>query len=138
MSDGKIAGDEPKGKVLLVDDDQALRQLYSVELTGQNYSVVVAGDGEEGIAKARQEKPDLVLLDIMMPKMDGVAALGKLKEDPALKDIPVIMLTNFGQENLVQQSFSLGASDYLLKYKVTPAEMVEKVNQIISAKPVSL
>lgn len=119
-------------KVLLVDDDQALRQLYSLELTGRQYEVVVAVDGEEGIAKAKSEKPDVILLDIMMPKVDGIMALNKIKSDEETQKIPVIMLTNFGQENLVQQAFSLGATDYLLKYKVTPAEMAEKVAQVLS------
>ncbi|MCL4397753.1 response regulator [Patescibacteria group bacterium] len=128
----------PAKKILLVDDDQALRQLYSVELTGRQYEVVTAGDGDEGIEKAKSGKPDLILLDIMMPKTDGIAALSKIKADEASKNIPIIMLTNFGQENLVQQAFSLGAVDYLLKYKVTPAEMAEKVTQVLSAKPVQL
>lgn len=125
-------------KVLLIDDDQALRQLYTVELSGRQFTVVSAQDGQEGVEKAKSEKPDVILMDIMMPKMDGIAALAKIKEDPELKSIPVLMLTNFGQENLVQQAYGLGASDYLLKYKVTPAEMAEKVTQTLNAKPVSL
>lgn len=122
-------------KILLVDDDQALRQLYTIELTGRQYEVVTAGDGDEGITKTKSEKPDVILLDIMMPKTDGIAALAKIKADDSTKSIPVIMLTNFGQENLVQQAFSLGAVDYLLKYKVTPAEMAEKVAQVLTASP---
>ena len=124
--------------ILLIDDDQALRQLYSLELSNNGYRFTEAADGEEGLAKAKAEKPSLILMDVMMPKMDGVATLSKLKEDQALKDIPVIMLTNFGQENLVQQAFNLGANDYLLKYKVTPQEMVEKVQKLLSAVPVQL
>ncbi len=127
-----------KGKVLLVDDDQALVQLYTLELTGRQYQVVTAANGEEGVEKINSEKPDLVLLDIMMPKMDGIAALTKMKGDAATSSIPVVMLTNFGQENLVQQAFTLGASDYLIKYKVTPAEMADKVAQLVHAKPVQL
>lgn len=125
-------------KILLVDDDQALRQLYSLELTGRQYNVIAAEDGQDGLDKAKKEKPDIILMDIMMPKMDGIAALSKMKADPDIKNIPVMMLTNFGQESLVQQSFSLGAVDYLLKYKVTPAEMAEKVTQLLNAKPVQL
>jgi adenylate cyclase len=125
-------------KVLLADDDQALRQLYSLELTNQEYTIVEAVDGEDCLAKAKAEKPDLILLDIMMPKTDGIAALSKLKADEELKTIPVVMLTNFGQENLVQQAFGLGAVDYLLKYKVTPAEMADKVKQVLTSKPVQL
>jgi CheY-like chemotaxis protein len=125
--------DPKKQKVLLVDDDNALRQLYAVQL-GANYVVLEAPDGEQGVALARSEKPDLIMLDIMMPKLDGVAALTQLKQDAQTKSIPVVMLTNFGQENLVQQAFSSGATDYLLKYKVTPAEMAEKVGQVLSLK----
>lgn len=123
-------------KILLVDDDNALRQLYAVELESRKCTVLEAPDGEAGLAMAKTKKPDLILLDIMMPKLDGVATLTKLKEDPETSKIPVVMLTNFGQENLVQQSFSSGATDYLLKYKVTPAEMAEKVGQVLSAKSV--
>lgn len=125
-------------KILLVDDDSAVLQLYAVELKGKGYTVVTAADGEEGLGVAAKEKPNLILLDIMMPKMDGMALLSKLKEDADLKVIPVVMLTNFGQESMVQQAFTLGATDYLLKYKVTPAEMAEKIDQVLSAKPVEL
>ncbi|MBI3558917.1 response regulator [Candidatus Gottesmanbacteria bacterium] len=125
-------------KILLVDDDEALKQLYSVELVTKGYRVVMASDGDEALEKAKAEKPDLILLDIMMPKTDGIGALTKIKQEAELKDIPVLMLTNFGQENLVQQAFDLGAADYLLKYKVTPAEMSEKVDQTLHAKPVQL
>ena len=125
-----------KKKILIVDDDPALRQLYNVELS-QKYAVVEAPDGEAGLISAKQEKPDLILLDVMMPKFDGIAYLAKIKEDTDLAKIPIIMLTNFGQENLIQQAFNLGVTDYLLKYKVTPSEMSEKVGQVLSSKPVS-
>lgn len=118
-------------KILLVDDDTSLRQLYKLELERRGYSVIEAGDGEEGLDKAAHEKPDLILLDIMMPKLDGVAMLGRLKVDVITANLPVVMLTNFGQENLVKQSFSLGAADYILKYKVTPAEMADKVDKLL-------
>lgn len=124
-------------KILLVDDDQALRQLYNVELS-KSYQVVEAADGEDGLFKAKSEKPDLILLDVMMPKVDGIAYLTKIKEDPELASIPIIMLTNFGQENLIQQAFNLGITDYLLKYKVTPEEMSQKVAQVLSSKQVQL
>lgn len=125
-------------RILLVDDDEALRQLYSAELITKGYQVVMASDGDEGLEKAKAEKPNLILLDIMMPKTDGIAALTKIKQETELKDIPVLMLTNFGQENLVKQAFDLGAADYLLKYKVTPAEMSEKVDQTLHPQPVQL
>lgn len=127
-----------KGKILIVDDDQALRQLYSIELSNRYYDVVSATNGEEGVEKVKSEKPDLVLLDIMMPKMDGIMALSKIRQDPTLKDLPILMLTNFGQENLIQRAFNSGATDYLLKYKVTPAEMADKVGQILQSSPAKL
>lgn len=119
-------------KILLMDDDTSLRQLYKLELERRGYTVIEAGDGEEGLEKVAFEKPDLILLDIMMPKLDGVATLGRLKVETTTQNIPVVMLTNFGQENLVKQSFSLGATDYLLKYKVTPAEMADKVDKLLT------
>lgn len=124
-------------KILLVDDDHSLRQLYNVELS-KEYQVVEAVDGEDGLLKAKSEKPDLILLDVMMPKIDGIAYLTKIKDDAELAKIPIIMLTNFGQENLIQQAFNLGITDYLLKYKVTPSEMAQKVNQVLNAKNVQL
>lgn len=128
--------DVAKYKVLIVDDDPALRQLYSVELTSKNFSVVEAVDGEDGLVKTKTEKPNIILLDVMMPKFDGIAYLSKIKEDAELAKIPILMLTNFGQENLIQQAFNLGVTDYLLKYKVTPSEMTEKVNQVLNSIPV--
>lgn len=127
--------DEVKKKVLLVDDDPAIRQMYSAELE-KDYLVIEAVDGEEGLTKAKGEKPNVILLDIMMPKFDGIAYLSKIKEDTELAAIPIIILTNFGQENLIQQAFNLGVTDYLLKYKVTPTEMKEKVNQVLSSSSV--
>lgn len=121
-------------KILLIDDDQALQQLYELELVSRGYTVFKAENGSDGIAKAKDNVPDLILLDIMMPQLDGVATLGQIKSEQSLQTIPVIMLTNFGQENLVQQAFSLGATDFLLKYKVTPAEMADKVAEVLAPK----
>ena len=123
-----------KKKILIVDDDSALRKLYSVELTTRNFNVVEAQDGREGYSKATTEKPDLILLDVMMPQVDGITLLQQIRQNDSLKEIPVIMLTNFGQENLIQQAFDLGATDYLLKYKVTQQEMAEKIIQILTPK----
>lgn len=127
--------DDTKKKIMLVDDDNALRQLYTVELTSKSFEVVEAKDGKEALIKVRQEKPDLILLDMVMPEMDGLGFLTELKQDLDLKNVPVIMLTNFGQENLIQQAYNLGVTDYLLKYKVTQEEMVGKIEQILSGHP---
>jgi CheY-like chemotaxis protein len=126
--------DNQKKKIMLVDDDNAIRQLYVFELSTRNFEVVEAKDGKEALTKVRQEKPDLILLDMVMPEMDGLGFLTELKQDLDLKNVPVIMLTNFGQENLIQQAYNLGVTDYLLKYKVTQEEMAGKIEQILSAK----
>lgn len=125
-------------KVLVVDDDQALRKLYQVQLQTSGFEVVTAEDGDECLKKAESDHPDLILLDIMMPKRDGMAALKSLKDDPKFSKIPVVMLTNFGQEDLIKNALSMGAVDYLLKYKVTPAEMAEKVSLILNPANVRL
>lgn len=125
--------DGQKKKIMMVDDDAALRELYVVELSTKNFDVVEAKDGKEALEKVRQEKPDLILLDMVMPEMDGIGLLSELKQDNDLKNIPVIMLTNFGQENLIQQAYNLGVTDYLLKYKVTQEEMAGKIEATLSA-----
>ncbi len=119
-------------KVLLVDDDTAVRKLYEVELKGKGYDVSTADNGDAALKAVVTHRPDIILLDVMMPQKDGVTALKALKADPTLATIPVVMLTNFGQEEFVKDAISSGATDYLLKYKITPSEMEEKVANILS------
>lgn len=125
-------------KVLVFEDDVANQKLYQVELTTKGFMVEVAGDGEEGCAKALTFKPDLILLDIMMPKLNGLDALKKLRATDGFKDIPIIMLTNFGQENLVKEAFDNGATDYIFKYQSTPVEVTEKVKHYLFPSDVQL
>lgn len=120
--------------VLVVDDDVALRKLYQVALQTKGYEVITAEDGDDALEKVAAEKPNLILLDIMMPKRDGMAALKALKDKPETANIPVLMLTNFGQEDLVKNALSLGAADYLLKYRITQNEMADKVDSILNPK----
>ena len=125
-------------KILIADDDEALRRLYEVEFKSKNYTVITAKDGDDCIQKTLSEKPDVILLDVMMPNKDGIAALRTLKENADVSTIPVLMLTNFGQEELIKNAMQLGANDYLLKYRVTPAEMSEKVNQLLNPPKIQL
>lgn len=120
--------------VLVVDDDVALRKLYQVALQTKGYEVITAEDGDDALEKVVAGKPNLILLDIMMPKRDGMAALKALKDKPETANIPVLMLTNFGQEDLVKNALSLGAADYLLKYRITQNEMADKVDSILNPK----
>lgn len=123
---------EDKGKrILIVEDDSSLVKIYKIELEIKGFEVIDAQDGEEGLKKTLEEKPDLILLDIMMPKLNGLDVLEKIRQDENTENIPVIMLTNFGQEYLVKRAFELKATDYLLKYQTTPIEVVRKINSVL-------
>lgn len=120
-------------KVLIVEDDKFLAELISTKLDKEGYNIVLATDGESGLNKAISEKPDIILLDIMLPGMDGFEVLGNLKKDanPEIKNIPVIILSNFGQEEKVEKGLSLGAVDYLVKANFTTGEIVEKIKGVL-------
>jgi len=118
-------------KVLLIEDDVTLAKMYERKFISDGYEVVIAYDGIEGLAMATKEKPDLILLDIMLPKLDGLALFKKLRSQPATFNTPVILLTNFGQEDAVFECFKLGAIDYLVKTEVTPQQVVEKVESFL-------
>jgi two-component system alkaline phosphatase synthesis response regulator PhoP len=122
-------------KILLVDDDKDFVEATKMVLESKPYEVVVAYNGDEGLAKARKEKPDLIILDIIMPVKDGFSAAEQLKKDPALKKIPVIMLTSFsekgGETSLsVSQGLALDADDYVDK-PVAPQELLGKVERLL-------
>ena len=122
-------------KILLVDDDKDFVEATKMVLESKPYEVVVAYNGDEGLAKARKEKPDLIILDIIMPVKDGFSAAEQLKKDPALKKIPVIMLTSFsekgGETSLsVSQGLALDADDYVDK-PVAPQELLGRVERLL-------
>lgn len=118
-------------KVLIVEDDQFLLSMYSTKFKKDNFQVVVAEDGEKGLKQATQEKPDIILLDIILPKKDGFEVLEKLKEQEETKDIPVLLLTNLSQQDDTKKGLSLGAEDYLIKAHFMPSEVVKKVKKYI-------
>lgn len=117
--------------ILLVEDDEMLHTMYTQKFTKEGYTVKSAYNGAEGVQLAESEKPDIVLLDIIMPKMDGFAALKKMKKNAATAGIPVILLTNLGQEEDIRKGKELGAVDYFIKANHTPQEVVDKVKSII-------
>ena len=118
-------------KILIVEDDKFLRELIVKKLSNEGYDVVEAVDGEQGIQKIKDAKPDLVLLDLILPGIDGFGVLAQKKEDPFISPIPVIVLSNLGQKEDVDKGLSLGATDYLIKAHFTPSEIIEKVRNII-------
>jgi DNA-binding response OmpR family regulator len=117
--------------VLIVEDDNFLLSMYKAKLELENYNVFVATNGEIGLKMIKEKKPNLILLDIIMPKMNGFEVLKAVKEDKELKKIPIIMLTNLGQKEDVQKSFKLGADEYLIKAHFLPSEVIEKVKKFI-------
>jgi len=124
--------EEKKAKLLLIEDDITLVKMYERKFTSDVYDVIISYDGIDGLAKATKEKPDLVLLDIMLPKLDGIALFKKMRSTPGTFNTPVILLTNFGQEDAVFECFKLGAVDYLVKADVTPQEVVKKVETFLA------
>jgi len=118
-------------KILIVEDDKFLRELIVRKLTNEGYEAVEAVDGEQGIQKIKETKPDLVLLDLILPGIDGFEVLAQKKEDPFVAAIPVIVLSNLGQKEDVDRGLGLGATDYLIKAHFTPGEIIEKVRNII-------
>ena len=118
-------------KILIVEDDKFLRELIARKLAKENFEVAEAADGEEGIKKAKEEKPDLVLLDLILPGIDGFEVLSKIKEDEATQKIPVIVLSNLGQKEDVERCMQLGAVNYMIKAHFTPVEIIEKVEAVL-------
>ncbi len=118
-------------RILIVEDDKFLRELIVKKLSNEGYEVIEAADGEQGLQKIKEEKPDLVLLDLILPGIDGFEVLAQKREDPFAASIPVIVLSNLGQKEDVDKGLNLGATDYLIKAHFTPGEIIEKVRTII-------
>jgi DNA-binding response OmpR family regulator len=123
--------EKKKIQLLLVEDDTFLSNIYKTKFEMEGFEVITAMDGETGLALAKSKKPAIILLDILLPKMDGFTVLKELKNDNAVKNIPVILLTNLGQKDDVNKGLELGAVDYLIKAHFKPSETVEKVRKVI-------
>ena len=118
-------------QILLVEDDAFLANIYKTKFEMEGFKVTVAENGELGLKEANKKRPDLVLLDILLPKMDGFTVIEHLKEDKVLRDVPVIMLTNLGQKDDVEKGLELGADEYLIKAHFKPSETVDKVREVL-------
>jgi len=118
-------------KILFIEDESALQTTFGDMLSKQGYEMIKAMDGRTGLKIAKEEKPDLILLDLILPKMDGFGVLKGLKEDEETKDIPVIILTNLENTEDVQRVLELGATTYLTKANYTLTEILEKIEKIL-------
>ena len=119
-----------KGKILVVDDEIYIVHILDFSLGMEGYQVITALDGEQGLEKAHAERPDLIVLDIMMPKLDGYETCKALKADPATKGIPVILLSAKGRNMDQKIGFEVGADDYITK-PFSPRKLVERINAIL-------
>lgn len=129
-----MEGDQSFKSVLIIDDDMTLREMYEEYLKASGFNVLTAQDGEEGLVRAKDSKPSIILLDLMMPKMNGIEVLRNLKADDTTKAIPVIVFTALIQDLEKQESFAAGASDYVVKTEITPKEILEKINALASGE----
>jgi len=116
-------------KILIVEDEEIVLSLLQKKLSQEGYEVSVARDGEEGLKKMREIKPDLVLLDIIMPKMGGFEVMEEMQKDRELKKIPVIVVSNSGQPVEIDKAQELGAKDWLIKTEFDPQEVIDKVKK---------
>lgn len=118
-------------KILIAEDDGFIAEVYHTKLSFAGYQVSIATDGVEALDKIKAEKPEIVLLDVMMPKMDGLEVLEKLRSMEEYKKLPVIILTNAGEKENIAKAMSLGATDYLIKAGFTPEEVVGKIKKYL-------
>ena len=121
-------------RILLAEDDRILRKAGETSLKKRGFTVIAAVDGEDALAKAREHVPDLILLDVMMPKMHGFDVLGAVKSDPRIRHIPVIMLTNLEQAADITRAADAGACGYLVKANMNLDELAAKISSALQAR----
>ena len=120
-----------KVKILLIEDDRMIVEMYQLKFEEEGDEVVIAQDGKSGLDLSQTEDPDIILLDVILPEMDGFSVLKSLKEEDKTKAVPVLLLTNLGQDGDVKRGLQLGAIDYLIKANYTPSQVVERIKSYI-------
>jgi DNA-binding response OmpR family regulator len=124
---------EKKIKIVLAEDDKFISRAYFDGLSRAGFDVIQAYDGNAALVKIKEAKPDIVLLDVIMPEKNGFEVLEELKKDDELKRIPVIVLSNLGQETDIQKGRELGANDYMIKANYSMTEVIEKIKKLLPA-----
>lgn len=119
-------------KVLVVEDDKFLIKAYSAKLKKEGFDTILASNGEDALRIAGEEKPDIILLDLIIPKKDGFDVLYDLKQNSKLKEIPVIVLSNLGQPEDIERAKKIGANDYLVKSNISMKDMVDKIKEVLA------
>lgn len=121
-------------KILIIEDDRYISKMYQLKLSLDGFDVQVADNGRIGIEKVKEFKPDIILTDILMPEMDGFEVIKQVKSDEELKTIPILIMSNLGQEDHIQKGLELGALGYIVKSQYTPSKVVEKIKEILAGK----
>ncbi len=132
MADGNVGGASPK--VLVVEDDALLQDMLAQQLSKDNWGVSYAKDAERAYELARSEKPDVILLDLMLPGVSGYDILATLKKDPELMHIPVIILSNLGQQEDMEKGLQMGAADFMIKSNFTLDEVSARMRALMEKK----
>ncbi|MAF20668.1 MAG: response regulator [Parcubacteria group bacterium] len=120
--------------ILIVEDDKFLRELLVRKIKDEGFKLSIAVTGQEALAKAKKDRPQLILLDLILPGMGGFEVLEQIRIDPQISKIPVIILSNIGEEREVEKGIQLGASGYLIKAHFTPDEIIQKIKQVLDKK----
>jgi len=119
-------------KILIIEDEKVLAEMYRDKFTRAGFEVILAFDSEEGIILAKKEKPDLIVLDILLPKENGITFLTWLRKEPEISSIPVVAFSNYDDPETKRQAVKLGVKDYLIKTNYTPQEIINKVKNYLN------
>lgn len=126
-------GDTP-AKILIVEDDRYISKMYQLKLSLDGFDVQVADNGRVGIEKVKEFRPDIILTDILMPEMDGFDVIKAVKGDSEFAGVPILIMSNLGQEDHIQKGLELGAIGYIVKSQVTPSKVVDKIKETLAGK----
>ena len=121
-------------KILIVDDDQTIVSIWSMALKSENFEVITASSGKDGIEKAKNDKPDFILLDQIMPDIKGNDALRALKQDPETANIPIAIASNYSENQMMQDAINAGAVDYIMKYQIEPSDLIVKIKSLMQGE----
>jgi len=121
-------------KILIIEDDRYISKMYQLKLSLDGFDVQVADNGRIGLEKVTEFKPDIILTDILMPELDGFEVIKSIKSDPDQKTIPILIMSNLGQEDHIQKGLELGALGYIVKSQYTPSKVVDKIKEILAGK----
>jgi len=125
-----------KGKILIIEDDSALRSVYADAIASDGYTVITAEDGKQGLAMVRTEKPDVVLLDLILPKLPGFEVLKSIRDNARIMDTIVIIISVMGEQRLIEKAMEMGANDYTVKGSNTLSEVLGKIEALLKKRPI--